>query len=471
MINRRRGKKMKWRKQIIVHNEAFNDKWSLVEIGWQDLKRNISKELEQKNIDPYDPEKYILKLYDDDENQREIHFQIDKLLPENLEYDKLVFIGKVTRLSTKKYYLCGYLPDDLPEEIKGNEKVPVFYALYDNNHKFDSMHAIAYEYMTDWTDFKDKTNHLEADPHRPVIYQFNEKGDLWLRNYEIKICLHTKSDWQSPEGFEDSGYSGCSSYMVVENRDSNPYDILDIFNQKEKQYIQKKGMQVEKIELYLSDTKGNPRLFYPKDINYEIISIINGPVRASLVLRIPFYLDDVSPSSNLNKKKNNQKCWFYRCIYIYPGKYYVKEDIFTLGEKNKLLDFELDFCTSHSFTFGFRRYRGMNADTNAEIEDWFAFGDENPRFNPEKQIFENSLVAYGFASNCGKKLYESNLTNCHWTLKKNQHVHCLHKLLCPKNTHINYNNSPNFSENMGDEWYDVIYVNLWSDLSSGLEIK
>jgi hypothetical protein len=384
----------------------------------------------------------------------------------------LIFIGNVGCLSSKEYFLCGYLPEDLLTKTNGNEKIPVFYPSY---LKFESTPAINYNLMTNWTDFKNLTNLLEANPYRAVTHQFNEKGDLWLRNYEIKICFHTKSEWQSPDGQEkDSGYAGCSSYMVVENREAKavPYDILNIFNTSD---VQKKCMQIEKIELDLSGLGLPSSSFYPKDINYEIISIINGPVRSSLVVKISFPYESLPLSSKSNNSVTNYKCGFYRCLYLYPGKYYVKEDIFALGEKNELLNFKLDFCTSHMFTTGFRPYRGLHPDTKVEIEDWFAFGDPTVRHNIEKNIPEKAIVAYGFASNCGEKLYECRPTNCRWMLKKTQYVHCLHKPLCTKNTDIDYSRGdyqplPFFSKNMGDEWYDVICVNLWADLPPGIEI-
>ena len=457
---------MRWKKQIIVHNEAVNDKLSPVEIGWQDLKKNISKELKQKNIKPHDPEQYILKLYDNDKNRNEIPFQIDRLLLKNPEHDKLVFISNASSSSVKEYFLCGYLLN----ETKNNEKVPVFYPEYP---KFDFKPAFNYNSTINWPDFENKTNHLfQVNPHRALIYQFNDEGDLWLRNFIVKFCFHTKSDWQSPNGHvKRSGYAGCSSYMVVENREdnANPYDILNIYDNPD---IQKKGMQVEKIELDLSNL-GDSLMFYPKDFNYEIISIINGPVRASLVVRISLPWGNQIPSSKVNKAGTKHASSFYRCLHLYPGKYYVKEDIFTLGESNELLNFKVDFCTNHNFTFAFRQYRGISGDSKVEIEDWFSFGDPTTRYNPQKQIPEKAIVGYGFASNCGEKFYESNLTNCRWSLKKTQYVHCLHKPLCTKNTYTEFEDEyhafPHFSENIGDEWYDVIYVNLWAELIPGIE--
>ena len=423
---------MAWKARIPVHNSSNMDKWSPVEIGWADLKKTLEQQLENAAITPTDPESYVLELRDENENK--LNYQIDKVYLDST----FVFNGQVSKHSVRDYFLHGL-------------------------HPGEAMHNTIVYPSLELNEFLRQTQDVEReDERRPVIYPEKGLEDFLIRNFCLRVSFHLKKNTIGRRAQS----SGCASFMGVENSPFLPYDVLDPYNRG----VEKKAMQIEEVEFFPRWANHSLKI-RPCDIDYEVYSVTNGPIRSSLIVKVPFVLEYKGRySTNQGETKNIYNCNFYRCLILDREKHYIMENIFALAEEleiiqpdgkkqmttpNELIPFKARFDLIADFGFGIRSFQ-------ASTKDWFAIGNDRP----ESGWATTEAVAYGFACNCGEELEPVKIRKSTWTLKCTNFVHCLHKALCEKNTHQEKVFSEPwtkyyFDNNIGDEWFDAIYTKLW----------
>lgn len=272
-----------------------------------------------------------------------------------------------------------------------------------------------------------------------------------LKNNRLEICfsLIPRLSNALPEC-----YAGCITSAVLDHK-----EMLDRFVAE---FItlghdpEKRCMQIDRIQLsyppWESATHQDVSMF---DRPYELVSLSNGPVRATVtVASEEFCYDYLDPFAERGRRL---KCRLYRVISLYAGANYVVEDVYVEGkpQDSRVSIKPINLCFSARY-FAYMDLGLLEPEICQfpDIPDWFAIGCSQvspyPAYGFACDVHASQL-SYphpGFPGGTDKK---SDRTFSWWLLPAKT-AKCLHFFL--------HHQRGGFDSQAGIQWYHHIYKPL-----------